>query len=168
MALTKDCHTIEFGVPEGNTLVAYPVGATEQLYSGAVALLSAAGFLKNAATPLSTDVVVGIIGDPAGGTQVQTGPGILGGATNGAVWVNVRTGSFFLQGGSGADALSAATNGKVVYYHGENNSGPVIDATGAGTKPVAGIQFPQDPGIAGTVTPGAAYWPIKLNEVGGP
>lgn len=167
MALTKDCHTIEFGVPEGNTLVAYPVKASAQLYSGAIALLRA-GYLINAATAASTDLVVGIIGDPAGGTAVQTGAGILGGSTDGAVWVNVRTGSFFLQSGSGADALVAASVGSTVYYHGENNSGPVIDLTGAGTKPVAGILLPQDPGIAGGVTPGSSYWPIKLNVVGGP
>lgn len=167
MALTKDCHTIEFGVPEGNTLIAYPVKASEQLFSGAVALLRA-GYLVNAASPLSTDLVVGIVGDPAGGTAVQTGTGFTGGATDGAVWANVRNGSFFLQSGSGADALTTANVGNTVYYHGENNNGPVIDKTGAGTKPVAGIQLPQDPGIAGGVTPGSAYWPIKLNVVGGP
>lgn len=168
MALTKDCHTIEFGVPEGNTLVAYPVKAAAQLYSGAVALLRG-GFLINGASPLSTDLIVGIIGDPAGGTLVQTGVGILGGATDGAVWVNVRTGSFFLQSGSGADTLVNTSAGATVYYHGENNNGPVIDLTsGSSTRAPAGILLPQDSGIAGGVTPGAAYWPIKLNTVGGP
>jgi|SRR6266850_3238685 len=167
MALTKDCHTIQFGVPEVNNLVAYPVKAAAQLYSGAVALLRA-GYLINGASPLSTDLVVGIIGDPAGGTAVQTGAGILGGATDGAVWVNVRTGSFLLQSGSGADALVETGVGATVYYHGENNSGPVIDATsGSSTRAPAGILLPQDPGILGGVTPGSAYWPIKLNTVGG-
>jgi hypothetical protein len=172
MALTTDVHTIEYGVPDGGEaqLVAYPVASGAQLYSGAVALLSGGtgatkGYLKNGNLSVSaTDVVVGVIGEPAGGTFVATGPGIKGGATDGAVWVNVRTGAFFLQSASGADQLSATTNAATVYYAGENNSGGLAAATSASsTRPVLGVQLPQDPGIAGTVTPGAGYWPISLN-----
>ena len=103
---------VRYGVPEATQIVACPVGATQQLYDGGVALVSGgsgatAGYLKNAATPVSTDIVAGMVGDPAGAT-VQTGPGVLGGATDGAVWDNVLTGAFFFQSGSGDDQLSDA------------------------------------------------------------
>lgn len=167
--LTQDVHVVPYGAEGG--LVAYPVGANQQLYIGEVALVSGGGavtkgYLKNAASPGSTDIVVGMIGEPAGGTAVQTGPGVLGGTTDGAVWIDVQTGCFFVQGGSGGDALSAASNGQTVYLGPENASGPVADATGAGTRPVLGVQLPQDPGIAGGFAPGAGYWPIKLNNPG--
>src|SRR5271166_2314365 len=161
--LANDTHVTPYGTEGG--IVAYPVGAGQQLYIGEVALLSGGGavtkgFLKNAANPGSTDIVVGMIGEPAGGTAVQTGPGILNSSSDGAVWIDVQTGCFFVQGGSGADALSAATNGQTVYLGPENANGPVADATGSGTRPVLGVQLPQDPGIAGGFTPGANYWPI--------
>lgn len=175
MALTKDCHTVEYGIPDGNggQLVAYPVGANQQLYSGAVALLSGSGsvttgYLKNAASPGSADLVLGIIGDVAGGTAVETAPGILGGSTDGAVWVNVRTGAYFVQNNTGGAAVTVANVGKNVYYSGETSSGPQLASSGSGTLPVLGILFPQDPGIAGTVSPGSTYWPVKMNVVGGP
>jgi hypothetical protein len=172
MALTKDCHTVQYGIPEGSGLVAYPVGATQQLYSGAVALISGsgsvtAGYLKNAASPGSADLVAGIIGDAAGGTLVETSYGILGGSTDGAVWVNVRNGAFFIQNGSGGAAVTEANVGATVYYAGENNSGPLISSS-AVSWPKLGVLLPQDPGIAGSVTPGSGYWPVKLSIIGGP
>src|ERR1019366_8550269 len=137
--LAGDIIAYEYGIGEGCELVAYGVGATQQLYAGAVALISGSGatsvgFLKNAASPGSSDLVAGIVGEPAGGTYVKTGPGILGGSADGVVWVDVRPGAYFIQGGSGADALSASTNGKTVYYGGENASGPIGRAVG-GTPP---------------------------------
>jgi hypothetical protein len=171
--LTSDTHVVPYGT-EGQ-LVAYPVGANQQLYVGEVALISGSGatttgYLKNAATAGSADIVVGMIGEPAGGTYVQTGPGVLGGTTDGAVWDNVQTGCFFIQSGTGSDLLSASTNGKTVYYGGENANGPIACATnpGGNSRPVLGVQLPQDPGIANNFAPGSNYWPIKLNVVGGP
>lgn len=172
--LTNDIHTVEYGVPDSTgQLVAYPIGATVQTYVGAVALVAGTGstttqgYLKSAATASASDTVAGIIGEPAGGTAVQTAPGILGGSTDGAVWANVRTGTFFIQSGTGANALSATTNGKTVYYGGENANGPIANAT-QGTSPVLGIQLPQDPGMAVVPQPGSNYWPIKLSSIGGP
>ncbi len=167
--LTNDTPLVRYGSGDDCQPVAYPVGATQQLYYGAVALMSGSGavttgFLKNAATPGSADIVVGMVGDPAGGTLVQTSGGILGGSTDGSVWDNVETGAFFFQSGTGSDQLSAATNGKTVYYGGENSSGPLAMATnGSSTRPELGIQAPQDPGIAGGFTPGASYWPVIVN-----
>jgi hypothetical protein len=174
MAVTNDIKAYRYGVPENNGITSFGVGASQQVYEGAVALVSGSGattvgYLKNAASPGASDLVAGIIGTPAGGTYVATSPGILGGTTDGAVWVNVLTGTFFIQSGTGADQLSATTNGKTVYYGGENSSGPIACATSASsTRPTLGIQLPQDPGFAGGFLPGANYWPIKLNVVGGP
>jgi hypothetical protein len=171
MALTTDTLVVRYGAGDDDQPVAWPVGATQQLYYGAVALLSGSGavttgYLKNAASPGSADLVVGMVGDPAGGTLVQTGPGILGGASDGAVWDNVKTGAFFFQSGTGSDQLSEATAGKTVYYGGENSSGPLAMATSASsTRPVLGVQLPQDPGIAGGFSPGASYWPVALNVI---
>ena len=130
-------------------LVAWPVQATAQLYRGTVAL------------------VAGIVDFPAGGTALDTGSGIVGGAADGDVYVDVKTGTVLVQSGTGADALSATTNGKTVYYHGTNASGPIADAT-AGSKPVFGIQLPQDPSLAAGAFPGSNYWPVKMNVIGGP
>ena len=78
-------------------------------------------------------------------------------------------GTFMFQSGSGADQLSASTNGKTVYYGGENANGPIAHATGSGTKPVLGIQLPQDPGFAsGAQSQGPTTGPIKLTAIGGP
>ncbi len=172
MAVTNDIKSWRIDAEE--SLVAYPVGANVQLYVGAIALVSGSGavttgFLKNAGTAGSADLVAGIISEPAGGTLVQTGPGILGGTTDGLVWVNVRVGTFMIQSGTGADALTAALVGKQVFYHGENNVGPIADATSnAGARPVLGILMPQDPGFANGFLPGSNYWPVKLNVIGGP
>jgi hypothetical protein len=150
------------------------VGATQTVYPGCVALVSAgsgasAGNLKNAATPAAADLVAGLIATPAGGTYVQTGPGITGGSTDGAVWVDVQAGTFMIQSGTGADLLTTANNGKTVYYGGENANGPIACATSAGSsRPTLGLQLPQDPGFANNYIPGSNYWPIKLNVIGGP
>lgn len=171
--LANDIKTIQYGVPENSQLVAYPVGASAQLYSGAVALIAGTGgtttqgYLKSAATASASDIVAGIVAEYAGGTGVATGPGILGGTTDGAIWANVRTGTFFIQSGTGSNALTEAKVGQNVYYGGENTNGPIANAT-QGTSPILGVLLPQDPGITNNPTPGSTYWPVKLNTVGGP
>jgi hypothetical protein len=171
MALTQDVHVVAYGT-EG-ALTSFPAGASQTFYSGAVALMSGSGavtvgYLKNAGTAGALDTVVGMIGEPAGGTAVQTGPSLVSPASDGALWIDVRNGAFFIQTGTGADTLSATTNGKTVYYGGENSSGPIACATsGSSTRPILGTQLPQDPGIAGGFTPGASYFPILLNAIAG-
>lgn len=164
--LTKDTKLIQYGSGDGNQPESYPVGANQQLYSGAVALVSGsgsttAGYLKNAATPGTSDYVVGMLGEPEGGV-FGVGPCFpVAGTTDGSLWAQVRTGSFFFQSGTGSDLLSATTNGKTVYYGGENATGPIACAVvGTPARPVLGTQLPQDPGIAGGSSPGANYWPI--------
>jgi hypothetical protein len=172
--LTQDCKTIQYGDPGLSQPTSFGIGASQTVYSGAVALVSGSGsttvgYLKNAATAGSADLVAGIIGEPAGGTYVKTGPGIVAGSTDGSVWANVRTGAYMIQSGTGADLLSATTNGKTVYYGGESANGPIACATSASsTRPVLGLQLPQDPGMAASVSPGSNYFPIKLNVIGAP
>jgi hypothetical protein len=150
---------------------AWPVGASQTLYYGEVALVSGSGstttgYLKNAATAGSSDLVAGMYAAPAGGTYVETGSGLVAGTTDGSVWAEVQTGAFFFQSGTGADALSEATAGKTVYYGGENASGPLAMATSSSsTRPVLGVQLPQDPGIAGGFSPGSNYYPVVLNAI---
>lgn len=145
MALTTDCHLVRYGTPDGHQLIPAPVTAAAQLYSGAVALMRS-GYLINAASPQATDKIMGMVGDPAGGTYVKTGPGILGGSTNGAVWVNCETGSFLFQNGTGADALTEADAGATVYYQGENSAGPIVAKTdGSASRPALGTMLPIDP-----------------------
>jgi hypothetical protein len=160
--------------PDTQLAVPYGVGASQTVYHGCIALVSGSGattvgYLKNAATAGAADLVAGIVDTPSGGTYVQTGPGIVGGTTDGSVWVDVRTGTFLMQSGTGADQLVASGNGTVVYYGGESASGPIACATSAGsTRPKLGIQLPQDPSQQNGSLPGSNYWPIKLNQIGGP
>jgi hypothetical protein len=168
--LTQDVHAYPYGTDGG--LASWPVAANQTCYVGGVALQSGGtgatqGYLKNGDTSVSaTDTVVGMLEGPEVATGAQTGPGVVGGTTDGAVWASVREGTFFFQSGTGADTLSAATNGTTVYYGGENATGPIACKTsGSSTRPVLGVQVPQDPGIAGGFSPGASYWPIKLTTI---
>ena len=169
MALTKDAKLIRYGSGDGNDPRAYPIGATQQLYSGAVALVSGSGstttgFLKNAASPGSADVVVGMVGDATGGAY-STGPGLPLPTANGDVWAEVQTGAFMFQSGTGSDQLAAALNGLSVYYGGESTTGPIACATSrSSTLPLLGTLLPQDPGIAGGSNPGANYWPVAVRK----
>lgn len=168
--VTNDIKTFQYGLPE-NLLVAYPVGANQQLYRGCVALISGSGAtstgcLKNAASPGTADLVAGIIDEVAGGTGADTLPGILGGTTDGAVWVNVKTGTFFVQN-STTNAVAESTVVLTVYYQGENATGPIVSSV-QGVLPKMGQLLPQDPGFANNYIPGSNYWPVKFNIIGGP
>lgn len=170
--LTRDVKIIRYGSGDDAQPLAYPVGASQQLYSGEVALVSGsgsvtAGFLKNATTTGTSDIVVGMVGDATGGA-FSTAPGLPTSTVDGGVWAEVLTGAFFFQSGTGSDLLSAATNGQTVYYGGEDENGPIACAVvSTPARPILGVQIPQDPGIAGGVTPGANYWPVIINPAKG-
>jgi hypothetical protein len=163
--VANDIKLIRYGAGDGDQPTAAPIGNAQQLYSGTVALVSGsgsvtAGYLKNAASPGSADLVVGMVGDATGGA-FSTGPGLPKPTADGSVWAEVLTGAFFFQSGTGADQLSVTTNYKTVYYGGENANGPIAMATSqSSTLPVLGVQVPQDPGIAGGFSPGSGYWPV--------
>lgn len=170
--LTGPIHTWRYGSGDGCQPLAYPDGASQLFISGSVALVSGSGsvttgYLKNPATAGSSDIVVGMLGDLTGGAY-ETSSTFTSGTVDGTTWHEVLTGAFYFQSGTGADQLSAATNGKTVYYGGENTYGPIAMATdGSVNRPVLGIQAPQDPGIAGGFSPGSNYWPVIINPAKG-
>jgi hypothetical protein len=141
MALTNDIHTLRDGSNVHEPLVA-PVKASEQLYSGAIAVLDASGRLHSAASASAGDTCAGIIGEPAGGTYVKTGPGIKGGTNDTAVYAEVLQGNFFLNGGTGADALTEANVGATVYVIDEVTVGAT---SGGNSRPAAGTMRPITP-----------------------
>jgi hypothetical protein len=108
--------------------------------------------MANASSPQLTDTVLGIVGDPAGGTYVKTGPGIVGNGSQGAngVWVECLTGSFLLASGTGADALTEANAGASVYVINETTVGAT---NGSSSRPTAGIMLPITPDIPSGFVP---------------
>lgn len=149
MALTGDIKILQYGVPDLYPPIQQGIGATVQLYRGSIALTNGPsssvnpGYLKNASAPTSTDVCWGLLEmyDPTCGA-VDSIPGLLGGATNGATRAQIRQGSFFLKSASGADQLSQSTVGQTVYVVDEQTVGLT---SGSGTRPVAGVHEAVDP-----------------------
>lgn len=145
MALTADIKTIRFGSPGNSTQpMNLPLTAAATVYRGSVAV-TRSGYLVAPSTPQSTDIVWGIVNKAGAGTA-DTGPGIVGGTTNGNVTVEVSTGSFFLQNGTGADALAQSNVGATVYLINENTVGAT---NGSSTRPIAGEFL----GLAATLAP---------------
>ena len=148
MALTADIIKIRYGSPIDHQPIEYPIGkgaSGQTLYRGSVTAISGGttvtqGYLKNMATPASNDLVVGIVDGygPSCG-QANTAPG-LGGATlntaNGVLTANVVTGTFLLQGGTGADALTVTNVQTSVYLINETTVGAT---NGGSTRPVVGL-----------------------------
>lgn len=148
MALTSDIQTPQYGSPAIHQPIEYPIGkgaSGQTLYRGSVALLSGGttvtqGYLKNAATPATNDIVVGIIDGygPSCG-QVDDVPG-LGGATlntaDGVLTATVKPGTWLLLAGTGTDALTVTNIQQSVYLINENTVGATNGST---SRPVAGL-----------------------------
>jgi hypothetical protein len=159
MAVTSDQLYRRVGAEGVHQPIAAGLKATVTVYRNTIALLAASGrYLKNADTPAATDIVIGMIGGVAGGTIADTGQGITGGATDGAVIVDCDTGSFLLASGTGADALTEANAGSNVYVV---DSITVGATDGSGTRPVAGVMLPND------ITTPTGYVAVKLAGVAG-
>jgi hypothetical protein len=142
MALTKDVHIERLGVGVDQPFN-FPLGASVTVYRGSFALTDAAGNLKNASNPSSTDKCWGLI-QQAGPESVDTGPGIVNGSTvAGVVTADVATGTFFM---ASDGTLTQSNVGMVVYVKDE----VTVSAT-ASTRPAAGVLVyietrPQAPG----------------------
>lgn len=156
MALSADIKTLRVGVEGLHEPIAAPLKAVTTVYSGSIAILRS-GYLVPATTPTSTDTCIGLIGNPTGGTYVKTGPGIVGGSTDGAVFIDCDTGTFLLANGTGADALTEANAGATVYVVDEQTVGKT---NGSGTRPVAGVMLPIDPTIP------TGFVPVKIANPG--
>ena len=140
MALAGDIKITRYGTPDGHEPLNLPLGANVQVYRGSIALLASTGYLKNAASPASTDTCVGLI-EKVGPGQIDSGPGIKGGSTDGAVTCDVAEGTFFLGSSTGGDQLGVSTIGKTVYVYNENT---VAATSNGNTRPVAGVHVATD------------------------
>jgi hypothetical protein len=154
MALTQGIRLLRIGDPGLHEPIAAPLTATVSVYPGTFAL-SRAGYLVNAASPQSTDVVLGLIDQATGGTFCQTGAAITGGTTNTSVWVDCATGTFLLASGTGADTVAEANVGATVYVIDEQSVGLT---NGSNTRPAAGVVLPFDPTIP------SGFVPVKLTN----
>jgi len=143
MALTADILTTCYG--PSFSRVEYPIGygsAGQTLYRGSFTAISGGttvtqGYLKNMATPASTDLVVGIVDDygPSCGLA-NTGPGLGPTTANGSATALVRQGEFIVASGTGADALALANLQTSVYLINETTVGKT---SGSKTRPIAGL-----------------------------
>lgn len=143
MALTADIYTQSYG--PAFSLIEYPIGygsAGQTLFRGSFVAVSGGttvtkGYLKNMATPAATDVVCGIVGDygPSCGLA-NTGPGLGPTTANGSATANVRQGTFVVQSGTGADALTITNLQTSVYLINETTVGAT---SGSSSRPVAGL-----------------------------
>lgn len=125
-ALTSDVPTTRYGVDgDAHQPTSYPVAASSKPWGGAVAVLYG-GYLVAASTPSSDQLVVGIM--------QRTADNSAGAA--GDIVAEVETGSFFLFGGTSADALTQADVGQPVYLIDEITVGKT---NGSSTRPVAGV-----------------------------
>lgn len=138
MALSADIKTTRYGTPDGHQPLNRGLGTSVTVYRGSVALqVAATGYLKNAASPSSTDIVLGIVSQGGPG-YADTGPGIVGTSTAGAVSADIDTGSFLLASGTGSDQCDLTTNSQTVYLIDEKTVGKT---NGGGTRPAAGVQL---------------------------
>src|ERR1700690_557651 len=106
MALTGDIVKVRYGGAIDHQPIEYAIGKSpsgQTLYRGSIAIISGGttvtqGYLKNAASPATSDIVVGIIHEygPSCG-QANVGPG-LGGTTlntaDGVLTANVLPGTW--------------------------------------------------------------------------
>lgn len=141
MTVTADQLYRRIGAEGVHQPIACGLTAATTVYRNTIALLAAAtGYLKNADVSLIvTDRVLGMIGNPAGGTAIDSGPGIVGGTSSGDVVVDCDTGSFFLKNGTAGDAITEADVGKTCYVI---DSITVGKTDGTGSRPAAGTILP--------------------------
>jgi len=160
MALTADVLTVRYGTPGNSTQpVNQPLTANATVYRGSIAT-TRSGYLVAATAPQSADIVWGVISGAGPGTADMTTQGITGGTTNGAVTVEIATGSFFLASGTGADAITQANVGALCYVINETTVGLT---NGSNTRPIAGVIEAYDT----TEVNALGYVAVKLGNLGG-
>jgi hypothetical protein len=132
MAATLDYKITRFGVPTGNNLLSFPLGASVTVAGGALAITDAGGNILDASGTISAaDQVWGVI--------YERRPLLTDAVSSvaGTYLVPVECGAFYLQnGGSAADTLTQANIGQTVYVTGEQSVG-LTSGAGA-TRPIAG------------------------------
>jgi hypothetical protein len=157
-ALTQDIPIVRLGTPGNETQpVNLNLKAATTVYRGSIAL-TRTGIAVPAlnANLLSTDIAWGVYENAGAGTA-DTGPGILGGSVDGAVTVEVATGTFFLASSTGADALGVTTLGKTVFVYDEQT---VAATSGGAARPTAGVHLYTD----STRTDAPGIYAIRLGS----
>lgn len=145
MALSSDVKITRYGTADGHEFENLGLKATVTVYRGSICLTDTTGYVKNASSPASTDTCWGLI-DHAGPGTIDSGPGITGGSTDGAVTVEVATGTFFLGSSTGSDQLGLSTLGTTVYVYNET----LVAATnGSSSRPAAGKHIAVDTTMPG-------------------
>lgn len=164
MALTADIVTEQYGNPSTHQPIEAGIGNAVTLYRGSVALLSGGvsvtkGYLKNAATPSSTDSVMGLVagyGPSCGFPDDAPGVGGTNASSDGAATASVLPGTYLLLAGTGADALTVTNLQTSVYLINETTVGAT---SGSSTRPVAGLLV-QVPSIDASIPTG--YVAVQL------
>ncbi len=160
-ALTQDIPIVEYGVRGDATQpLNFPLKATTTVYRGSIAItrngVAVPAIKANLA--VATDICWGVF-ESAGPGTADTGPGITGGTVDGAVTVEVATGTYFLASSTGADLLGPTTLGKTVYVYDEQT----VAATQNTTRPIAGVHVYTD----ATRTDAVGIYAIKLGPIAG-
>jgi len=158
MALTADVEITRFGVPgDAHQTLPALLGANVTIYRGSIALQANTGYLKNAASPASTDTCLGLI-DAGGPGYPNFSPGIVNGSSvSGTIYVDIATGSFYM---ASDGTLTQANVGGTVYVSNETT----VTAT-QGSNPKAGVLIYIDASPPPTALGG---YVVKFNVVGGP
>lgn len=160
--LTQDVTIVGLGdLGDANQPNNLNLKAATTVYRGSIALTRSgvAVAAQNSGLSSATDIVWGLYEKAGPGTTNFWGPGITGGSVDGAVTVEVRTGTFFLASSTGGGALGPTTLGKTVYVYDE----VTVTATSGG--PIAGVHMYTDT----TRTDAPGPYAIKLggNESSG-
>jgi hypothetical protein len=137
MALTQDVKTVRYGVGGNASQPVYipAIGASTTVYGGSICITDSNGYIKNASSASSTDTCWGLV-------HAQTKNSSTAPVTTGQILdingrpFQVDTGSFYVNAGTGGDALTEASLGKTVYVINETTVGATSSSN---TRPVAGI-----------------------------
>jgi len=159
--LTADIPIVEYGdIGNATQPVSLNLKANTTVYRGSIAITRSgiAVPAQNANLAVSTDICWGLY-EHAGAGTADTGPGITGGTVDGAVTVEVATGTFFLASSTGSDQLGPTTLGKTVYVYDEQT----VAATQNTTRPIAGMHVYTDT----TRTDAPGPYAIKLGPIAG-
>ena len=157
MALSADIKVTRLGVPGNSTQpqgAGFELAASTTVYGGSICLTNAAGYVKNAASPLSTDTCWGLVHAQTINSSTNVTTGIVL-DVNGRPF-EVETGIFFLASQATWGACTQATIGKTVYVVDEQT---ISSVSSAASLPQAGVLVGID-----TTQPGGYAVALGSNE----
>ena len=157
MAITTDQKIVRYGTGDKDEPIAKGIKATVKVYRGTLAVTDSTGYLKDPSSAVATtDTCWGMIQKVrTGDGQIDGGPGITGGATDGAVGAEIEQGTFFLGSSTGGDQLSVTPEGTTVYIY----DGITVAATNGGST-----RSPAGKHVATEKVQGVTMFAIKLGN----